>query len=565
MPEKLSLAAALPELAAQADGWDPATVTPGSSKSLRWRCANGHTWDAKVKHRTNGSGCPYCSGRRAISGENDLLTVDPDLAAQADGWNPSLFLPRSNQRKAWRCAEGHQWQAVIASRSSGKGCPYCAKKRTIAGETDLATSHPNIAAEADGWDPTMVRPGANQKVSWRCARGHRWEATIANRSKGKGCPYCSGRLAIPGESDLATLYPDLATSAYGWDPSKVRPGSNRKVAWWCEKGHAFEATVVSRVQGSRCPICLGAVVLPGFNDLATLDPQLASQAFGWDPWTVTIHSNRRLEWECGLGHHWRTSISNRTNGSACPYCAGKRVLAGFNDLATLAPDLAAEADGWNPTTVRPFAHVQRDWRCNEGHAFSSSIAARSGGSGCPVCANKEVRAGINDLATTNPDLALEACGWDPSTLTVGSNKSRRWRCERGHEWDAPPSRRNSGRGCPSCSKTGFDPGKDGWLYFLKNPDLQLLQIGITNMPANRLSKHERAGWQILEVRGPMEGRLARGWEQSILRVLRRSGAPLGDESIGGRFDGYTEAWSRAVFPIDGLRELMNLVHEEELE
>ena len=54
----------------------PGEVTPGSNKLLWWKCALGHSWQATVNNRTRkGSGCPYCSGREAISGENDLETL----------------------------------------------------------------------------------------------------------------------------------------------------------------------------------------------------------------------------------------------------------------------------------------------------------------------------------------------------------------------------------------------------------------------------------------------------------------------------------------------------------
>lgn len=32
----------------------------------------------------------------------------------------------------------------------------------------------------------------------------------------------------------------------------------------------------------------------------------------------------------------------RSEGSGCPYCAGRKVLPGFNDLETLYPDVAAQ-------------------------------------------------------------------------------------------------------------------------------------------------------------------------------------------------------------------------------
>jgi len=44
----------------------------------------------------------------------------------------------------------------------------------------------------------------------------------------------------------------------------------------------------------------------------------------------------------------------------------------------------------------------------------------------------------------------------------------------------------------------------------------MLQIGITNFPDDRLGTHKHLGWEVLEVRGPMDGLLARNWETSIL-------------------------------------------------
>ena len=50
-------------------------VTPNSHKKVWWKCSKGHEWQAVVASRNRGSGCPYCSGRKAISGINDLETL----------------------------------------------------------------------------------------------------------------------------------------------------------------------------------------------------------------------------------------------------------------------------------------------------------------------------------------------------------------------------------------------------------------------------------------------------------------------------------------------------------
>lgn len=141
-----------PELAAQAFGWDPKSVTRGSDKKRSWKCWHGHVWVASALSRTSGSGCPICSGRIALAGVNDLLTTHPELAAQADGWDPKTIKARSGKKVRWKGECGHIWTAVVANRTKGIGCPICSAYIVQVGVNDLATTHPELAAQADGWD-----------------------------------------------------------------------------------------------------------------------------------------------------------------------------------------------------------------------------------------------------------------------------------------------------------------------------------------------------------------------------------------------------------------------------
>ena len=171
--------------------------------------------------------------------------------------------------------------------------------------------------------------------------------------------------------------------------------------------------------------------------------------------------------------------------------------------------------------------------------------------------------GFNDLATVKPELASQAIGWDPTTVTRGTNSKKDWICEEGHRWSASVASRSNGIGCPSCATSGFDPNSDGWLYLLTHPGWQLLQIGITNFPDSRLASHRRLGWELIEVRGPMDGLIAREWESSILHMLKRHGAKLAPEEVAGKFDGYTEAWLTNSYEVRTLRELMKAVERDE--
>ena len=139
----------------------------------------------------------------------------------------------------------------------------------------------------------------------------------------------------------------------GVTPDEVPAGSHRHVWWMCKQGHEWQAEVRCRtLYGNGCPFCANRAVLTGFNDLATLYPELAAE---WHPTKngaltpeqVLAGSEKRVWWQCGRGHAWQTSVSTRTRANCrCPVCTGRTVLAGENDLATLSPELAAE---WHPT------------------------------------------------------------------------------------------------------------------------------------------------------------------------------------------------------------------------
>ena len=193
------------------------------------------------------------------------------------------------------------------------------------------------------------------------------------------------------------------------------------------------------------------------------------------------------------------------------------------------------------------------------------VARTSGKQGCPICSGRQVLSGFNDIATTHQFIANQAVGWDTSKISAGSNKKLRWRCEVGHEWITQPNVRlgGGGSGCPSCVKTGFDPNKDGFLYFVSHSDWEMFQIGITNVPDDRLKDHKKLGWDVLEIRGPMDGHLTQQWEVAILRMLRKKGADLSNEKIAGKFDGYSEAWTKSTFPVHSIKELMRLTSEFE--
>ena len=561
-----------PDLAKEADGWNPSEVVAGSGKRMPWKCSKGHSYTAIVGHRfRRGGQCPVCSNKIILAGFNDLATTNPELAIEADGWDPTLVSAGSGRKLSWKCSKGHTWHDTAAHRTGrGSGCPVCINRSRRVGINDLATTHPELAKEADGWDPADYVAGSNALLPWVCKEGHKWLGKPNDRTgRNSGCGTCSGRLLKVGFNDLATTHPDIAIQADGWDTSLLSAGSHKSMPWICDMGHRWKTVIKSRCYGNQsgCPVCANKKVEKGFNDFQTTHPELAKFANGWDPATVTSGSNQKYSWKCEVGHVWESRVLGVVKSSeGCPICSNHQVLAGFNDLATSHPELAQYAVGWDPTEFTFGSGKKVRWRCERNHEWDMTIDSRVGKKqNCPYCSNQKVLKGFNDFATIHPELLVEAIGWDTTSVTSGSNIKQLWRCEKGHEWMASPKSRTSSSksGCPSCSKSGFDPNADGWLYLLNHPDWEMTQIGITNYPDDRLKNHKKLGWEVVELRGPMDGLLARKWESSILKMLMKKGISLEPNEIAGRFDGHTESWLTHHYKVNTIKELMNAVEQFE--
>lgn len=88
-----------------------------------------------------------------------------------------------------------------------------------------------------------------------------------------------------------------------------------------------------------------AKLVPGINDLATINPELAKEVSPESKikaTEITSGSGNKLLWRCSKGHEWEATVNDRSRGRGCPYCSNKKLLLGFNDLATTNPRLAKE-------------------------------------------------------------------------------------------------------------------------------------------------------------------------------------------------------------------------------
>lgn len=112
--------------------------------------------------------------------------------------------------------------------------------------------------------PNNVTCKSKLKVWWICSKGHSYKSNVADRTNGKGCPYCSGQQILVGFNDLSTTHPRLAKEFdyemnYPLTPYEITKGTRRKVWWKCNNGHSFEMGVADRRRGRGCPHCTGSM------------------------------------------------------------------------------------------------------------------------------------------------------------------------------------------------------------------------------------------------------------------------------------------------------------------
>jgi hypothetical protein len=482
-----SIGGTYPELSAEWHSTKNGSLTPddilcGSRKKRHWICHLGHEWMAMPLNRTSGgSGCPTCANsgtsrieirvfseiysvlsseadvdwRQQVSGQEcDIALLEFNLAIEIDGhyWHDGKEAKDMAKRQTLEAAGirlirlrddrlgflGHRDDVLFSAREgddqimarlASRLSEICREEglskpaellsayarmgvlldealyenmvrnmgRPPAGKS-FADVSPNAALD---WDsekngthgPDDYFPHSHCPAHWKCPTcSYRWRVSIGSRTAGNGCPGCAGRVATR-TNNLALASPEMLSE---WDyerndmsPSEVLPNSTLVTHWKCPRGHLTQASVLSRVR-IGCRLCNRED-----GSLATQNPEIATQ---WHPTKngditpddVSYGSKSLSWWTCDAGHEWEATVNGRTSGNGCPVCSGHLVIL-ETSLAHLHPELA------------------KQW------------------------------------------VSSEQPGLTPETVRPGSNKSAKWKCARGHIWQATiTSRASAGNGCPTC-------------------------------------------------------------------------------------------------------------------
>ncbi len=472
------------------EDYDVSRIYPKLSDKVWWKCENNHSFERAINGFVISQECPECKKERYCIANYPHMVEQWDFAKNGD-IDINITSAYSDMTVWWKCKKcGHEWLTQISSRKASKGlCPCCENRTVIVeGITDLFSMVPDLKNDYDfernvGVDIKTLSVTTSEQVWWKChSCSYEWEASPYGRIKNeqgnyviRKCPACIGFVRT---RTYAEEYPELIgrfiEELNGCTLADLKGDDYKNTFWWhCDNcGEGFQAALSSLIrsidtQNKGCSYCAGKKVTRE-KSFASLHPEIMDEYDPTnliDPFTVTERSNKLVKWVCRNNHQhkWEARFLSRTKGEGgCNIC---RIYRYDKFFAVEHPEFEQYYD--TKKNLRPFnsySNMSNEsvwWKCDNGHSFEWCIMNFShlGRFDCPICSNKIVLEGKNDLASQYPDLASEfdvdKNGITPDKVVfTNSNEETWWRCQEGHEFKRSAWYRiNRSRECPVCIRS----------------------------------------------------------------------------------------------------------------
>lgn len=480
----------------------PLEVSYGSTKSVWWKCKEGHEWKSKISDISNGNRCPYCSHKKVLKGYSDLATVLPDIIQYWDfeknNIEPSEVTLKSNKKVWWICHKGHSYQMTIGAKTRGNynSCPVCNKYKRISVPEKIIYYYlsKSIKNVEENYQPDWLKPkevdiyisDLKLGIEYDGFRYHRniqadLEKDILCENNGIKLIRIREKECLDYESTAKKIkLKETYTQQYKYleyGLNELAKILNLNFSVNLEKDLEEVLKLIDIGNKNNCI----AISNPEVLDEWDYDE---NEKIGISPYNVTKGTALKVNWICDKGHKYKASVSMRTSQhTGCPYCSKKKILKRFNDFATVYPEFLKE---WNyeknkmlPEETISGTNREIWWKCEKGHEYISNIANRLKGCGCPYCSGHQLLKGYNDIATTNPEFLEE---WDyeknskiglfPENIGKGYRKKAWWKCKKGHSYLSSVNNRITHHtDCPYCKGTQVLKGYND----IKTTNPELLQ------------------------------------------------------------------------------------------
>lgn len=282
-----------------------------------WECEMGHIWKATSRSIKNGSWCSICSGKEPIT-----IELMHDIAKQRGGRCLSTVYRNSYTKLEWECEKGHRWKVGYNSISVGSWCPKCGRERVSRGWGDFRetrlTKIKELARQRGGECISEKYVTSQDKLEFRCKRGHTWKALPGNILKGHWCSRCSAESANEPHRHKIETFKEIAKNNGGECLSKFYKNNKTNLHFRCKWGHNFFSTPSNILRGSWCPKCARNVPYT-IIDMKELAKQKGGECLSEE----YTNSLTKLKWSCKYGHCWDAIPSGILQGHWCPICGIK--------------------------------------------------------------------------------------------------------------------------------------------------------------------------------------------------------------------------------------------------
>jgi len=485
----------------------------GGTSKLRWKCAKGHEWEASTNSVIrNRSWCAVCTGLKVDPGE--MLQKAHEKAIKHGGLCISDTYINSNKSMLrWRCAEGHEWNAVFGSVvSAGTWCGIC--KGQHVDPVNRIRIAQEKAKSRGGLCLSITYTTKSSPLRFRCAQGHEWNSSYQGVvTSNSWCGVCDGHVNVDGIEKAKVA----ANLNGGVCVSETYTGSKSLMTWRCSRGHEWKARYASVVNnGTWCAICSEGVKerlcrdalkhLFGV-DFKKVRPQwLKNPKTGFALELDGYNGDLKLAFEYQGSQHYEivqsfkmteevledSQYRDSVKMSLCeshgiqileiPHTVKViQLLEWISTEVSSNPKLshlASRMRDWRMLPIKrwiePDTYTLRDlqtfaiakggeclssefagatkkylWRCSNEHTWEASwTAVNRSGRWCPACVG---RIGPERQYKLLCEIVESRGGKCLSASFAGFDSKMRWRCGCGREWDAKPGDIKNGSWCPSCA------------------------------------------------------------------------------------------------------------------
>jgi hypothetical protein len=372
-------------IAAERGGELLSTSYLGGGVKLKWRCADGHEWEAAPSSVKAGTWCADCAGITPTEkAELELRAGELGFRIIKDNWDADA---RQKRTLTLVCRSGHTFDRTTKQLKRGRRCPDCAASQKI-GIRDaraLAEQHEGLCLS-----PLFVNSQASLK--WICREGHIWRASYSTVKRGHWCRTCRMQEMGKRKRKYTLQYMrTLAAKRGGECLTEEYDTVQDELRWRCANGHEWTAVASSVIgeDGSWCRECANAVRSVGQRDTIEHMREIAESRGGKCLSTEYLRGKDKLEWECDKGHTWPATPNNIKRGKWCPFCAGKAPLT-----LSLLQEIAKSRGGKCLSTEYVRGKDKLEWECAKGHRWFAAAESVKGtksqkGTWCRTCYDQE--------------------------------------------------------------------------------------------------------------------------------------------------------------------------------